>query len=52
MHVKSRDKHALRSALKVGVSNKAKKDSTAKKPKRKKPKFILLPQSSLRANAL
>ena len=30
IHVKSKDKHALRPALKVGVSNKAKNDSTAR----------------------
>ena len=35
-HVQSKDKHALRPVLKVGVSNKAKKDSTAKTPKKKK----------------
>ena len=35
MHVQSRDKNALRDVLKVGASNKAKKDSTAKTLKKK-----------------
>ena len=38
IHVKSKDKLALRPALKVGVSSKAKKDSTAKTPMKKKTK--------------
>ena len=38
LHVKSKDKLALRTDLKVGVSNKAKKNSTAKTPKKMKTK--------------
>ena len=38
IHVKSKEKPALRPALKVGVSNKAKKDSTTKTPKKTKTK--------------
>ena len=38
MHVKSKDKNAFRSTLKVAVSNKAKKDSTVKTQKRKRTK--------------
>ena len=37
--IKSIDKHAWMPALKVGVSNKAKKISTAKTPKKKKTKL-------------
>ena len=39
IHVNSKDKDASRPALKVGVSNKVKKESTAKTPKKKKTKL-------------
>ena len=42
IHVKSKDKLALRPTLKVGVSNKAKKDGTAKTPKKTKTKVNTL----------